>query len=621
VVKSLAEPGVGGFYTWRPNSFSTTIQPPLALGPSWIIGTGESTSTIRWKWASVTPVSWYELYSGGTFIASVDATSTVEVVAASPNVAYPRKVRAVTGGGSDHTAFTTYEYTAYTMANPPGLPSLTSGWNATKLYYITAVWTNGGNPGGTKYQLKRSNGTPVFGATTATTTTDVNITPPNKICTYEVVALNGNLKPSGSLGLVSATTPPDKPALSVTGYTTSEITWSWGAVAGANKYNFYINGIWIPTTEVSITRTSLPCAENAATVEAVSTANGTGEPGVLNKWTLPVTPPAPTGGDCTHGYGKAADLYWTSDINSKAIYIVECSLLTNEGYITPEANVATTQKEHLITPWGGVLVCFRIKARNGNTPPDYSGYSPYASFTTSGDIGGGGGTAPIVSQVKFNGRAYRLGAVVSSRPTITCIVTSDVEVDTSYTANAVWVDEGMPPPAVPFAFASDDVTYEAVPGAPANTWKITVRAGQSIPALPQSQHYIRIHVRSLTGGGSSYWEGTVGVGSGGVQMIGSAYNYPNPFRPLSTDPNQNTTRISYNLNVDATVTLVIYDITGHEVYRKTYRGGTDGGQAGLNSVPFNGSSMFGEALGNGMYLYKLISGGSVIGSGKLVVLD
>jgi hypothetical protein len=31
--------------------------------------------------------------------------------------------------------------------------------------------------------------------------------------------------------------------------------------------------------------------------------------------------------------------------------------------------------------------------------------------------------------------------------------------------------------------------------------------------------------------------------------------------------------------------------------------------------------MFGEALGNGMYLYKIISGGSVIGSGKLVVLD
>ena len=43
--------------------------------------------------------------------------------------------------------------------------------------------------------------------------------------------------------------------------------------------------------------------------------------------------------------------------------------------------------------------------------------------------------------------------------------------------------------------------------------------------------------------------------------------------------------------------------------------------AGLNQVTWNGESMGNDVVGNGMYLYKIISGNEVIGTGKLVIFD
>jgi flagellar hook assembly protein FlgD len=82
-----------------------------------------------------------------------------------------------------------------------------------------------------------------------------------------------------------------------------------------------------------------------------------------------------------------------------------------------------------------------------------------------------------------------------------------------------------------------------------------------------------------------------------------------------------STTIQYTLSTDATITIIIYDITGHEVKRMKFRSGTAGGKGGTNQVNWNGISLGGEVVGNGMYLYKIISGDKVIGSGKLVIFD
>jgi len=105
--------------------------------------------------------------------------------------------------------------------------------------------------------------------------------------------------------------------------------------------------------------------------------------------------------------------------------------------------------------------------------------------------------------------------------------------------------------------------------------------------------------------------------TGSVQVVGVPLNYPNPFKPLSGG----STMIQYNLTDDANVTLILFDITGQEVKRIVFTAGGSGGKAGINMVEWDGKSMFGEVVGNGMYIYKITSGGRTIGTGKLVVRD
>ena len=119
------------------------------------------------------------------------------------------------------------------------------------------------------------------------------------------------------------------------------------------------------------------------------------------------------------------------------------------------------------------------------------------------------------------------------------------------------------------------------------------------------------------GGHGKYYNMKARIMGGTVQVVGNVYNYPNPFSPMSGG----TTNIQYTLSTDAAITILIYDITGHEVKRMKYGSGSPGGRGGTNQVVWNGQSIGGEIAGNGMYVYKIISGDKVIGSGKLVILD
>lgn len=102
-----------------------------------------------------------------------------------------------------------------------------------------------------------------------------------------------------------------------------------------------------------------------------------------------------------------------------------------------------------------------------------------------------------------------------------------------------------------------------------------------------------------------------------VETVGPVLNHPNPFAPLKGE----ISCISYYLSTDATITLYLFDIRGTTVWRRTYAQGFEGGMAGYNEVPFDGFSDFGGALGNGVYIYKIVHKDKVIGKGKLTVLD
>jgi len=135
-----------------------------------------------------------------------------------------------------------------------------------------------------------------------------------------------------------------------------------------------------------------------------------------------------------------------------------------------------------------------------------------------------------------------------------------------------------------------------------------------------TSHLITIKAKDKAGNETTY-RGMGVLIKGEVQIIGSVYNFPNPFKPLSADPQSNTTVIQYTLSTDSPVIVVIYDISGHEVQRVVSPAGANGGRAGLNSVSWHGRNLFGEVVGNGMYICKIISRGRVIGTGKLVIMD
>jgi len=136
-------------------------------------------------------------------------------------------------------------------------------------------------------------------------------------------------------------------------------------------------------------------------------------------------------------------------------------------------------------------------------------------------------------------------------------------------------------------------------------------------SIPEKGIHSLLFFTQDSGGNGIYYVYSGKIVGGAVQVIGRTFNYPNPFSPMSGG----STTIQYILSTDAAITIIIYDITGHEVKRMKFSSGTAGGKGGTNQVNWNGISLGGEVVGNGMYLYKIISGDKVIGSEKLVIFD
>ena len=208
--------------------------------------------------------------------------------------------------------------------------------------------------------------------------------------------------------------------------------------------------------------------------------------------------------------------------------------------------------------------------------------------------------APTIEWVQMNGIHFSSGDIISSKAEMKVrlldeqgIATIELIVDSSPTPILFNLDP----------FDTPGTTFEG-------TWK------GKLTTLDVGTHILHFHARD-SGGHDKYLDMVALIKGGKVAMIGGTYNYPNPFSPMGGG----ATNIQYVLSTDATITLIVYDITGHEVKRMKFGAGNQGGRGGTNQVSWNGQSMGGEVVGNGMYIYKLISGDQVIGSGKVVVYE
>ncbi|MFA5183132.1 MAG: hypothetical protein WC405_17585 [Syntrophales bacterium] len=91
---------------------------------------------------------------------------------------------------------------------------------------------------------------------------------------------------------------------------------------------------------------------------------------------------------------------------------------------------------------------------------------------------------------------------------------------------------------------------------------------------------------------------------------------PNPYNPNSGT----MAKIWYWLDANAETTIYIVDLAGTVVLKTTYASGALGGSAGANNVDFDGKDKWGQVLGDGAYLYKIVQGGKVIGGGKIGIV-
>lgn len=216
-----------------------------------------------------------------------------------------------------------------------------------------------------------------------------------------------------------------------------------------------------------------------------------------------------------------------------------------------------------------------------------------------------------VEWVRMSGVRFRNNDIVSSHP--------DVEIRLSAEAGVATLELDVAsgpstPPPVFFTLEEFGTTFEG-------TWKGTDKLG-----IVDKGIYLLIFRVTDGEGALGSFPYTARI-TGGKRVIGPVLNYPNPFVPEKTTvvningvptPIQGTL-IQYTLSMDMTVTIIIYDITGHEIKRMRFSSGTNGGSGGLNQVEWDGVTIGGAPGGNGLYYYQLISGDKVIGSGKLVI--
>jgi hypothetical protein len=233
---------------------------------------------------------------------------------------------------------------------------------------------------------------------------------------------------------------------------------------------------------------------------------------------------------------------------------------------------------------------------DGNIRPFRAGFD-MGAYEYSIDL-----SSPTIESITINGQRFISGDIVPGSFTMQATISDESGV----ASLEVYIDSATTP--IIFTRISGDQFY--------GIW----RGAVEIPRTESERHSITFVYRDIYGNSGTITK-TCRLMSGAVQVVGRPLNFPNPFKPMSTDPSSNSTNIQYTLSENAPVQLIIYDITGQEVKRMSFNKGGTGGRAGVNTVSWDGRGLINEVVGNGMYLYKIISGNKAIGSGKLVVID
>lgn len=212
---------------------------------------------------------------------------------------------------------------------------------------------------------------------------------------------------------------------------------------------------------------------------------------------------------------------------------------------------------------------------------------------------------PTIDRVRFDGRLYMRGDIISSKPSIEARILDESGSSETVQPSSIKVKAGpnvLSPGASVYDFGTGMMNY--------NMRKEPV-------ALGPGTYTVTIEARDIYGN-LGRWEGyDLRVMAGRTQVIGPMLAYPSPFSPLKGQ----RLRVAYTLSVADDITIYLYDISGQVVLTKKFSADGPGGLAGYNDFLWDGKTDFGKIVANGIFIVKIVAKGRAVGTGKIVVMD
>jgi hypothetical protein len=144
------------------------------------------------------------------------------------------------------------------------------------------------------------------------------------------------------------------------------------------------------------------------------------------------------------------------------------------------------------------------------------------------------------------------------------------------------------------------------------------------PELANGNYGITIEVFDVNGNRGS-WTGKVRVFAGEADLVPSTAPFATPvsISPLQAQAAGQPVKVTmvYNLTAPADIDLQIYSQAGPLVWARRFPRNTAGGMAGYNAVDWDGRDAWGRSVGNGVYAFRIVRSGKVLGTNFIIVSD
>jgi hypothetical protein len=135
----------------------------------------------------------------------------------------------------------------------------------------------------------------------------------------------------------------------------------------------------------------------------------------------------------------------------------------------------------------------------------------------------------------------------------------------------------------------------------------------SLPQLSKGKHRLTFTLGNDLGLATQ----SITLATGGLRVTDTPLAFPSPFNPSSGGE----VILQYSLSQDADIDIFVVSSSAQIIKRFSLSSGQEGGQAGLNKVPWDGRSALGGIAANGIYLASIIDKREhkTLGKIKLVV--